>query len=91
MKKLITGIIVMVVLLFTIFPGIFVKAKETQAVSIGYGWSTEENERVAMRKAVSMVKEQLGGVVLSISFSFLLLVMIPRKFFRKQEGSLERG
>jgi len=63
LKRLITGIIVMVVLLFTIFPGIFVKAKERPVVSVGYGWSTEENERVAMRKAVSMVKKQLAGVV----------------------------
>lgn len=62
MKKLITGIIAITVFLFMIFPRIFAKAREGPVVSVGYGWSIEEDERVAMKKAVSMVKKQLKGV-----------------------------
>lgn len=63
MKKLITGIIAIAVILSMIFPGIFAKAREGPVVSVGYGWSTKENERAAMKKAVSMAKKQLKGVM----------------------------
>ncbi|MFQ5867773.1 MAG: FIST signal transduction protein [bacterium] len=62
MKKLIFGIIAIAVFLFTIFTGIWAKERGRPVVSVGYGWSTEENERAAMKKAVSMVKKQLRGV-----------------------------
>ena len=62
MKKLITGIIALAVFLFTIFSGTEAKARERPVVSVGYGWSTEEDERAAVKEAVSMAKKQLGGV-----------------------------
>jgi len=60
LKKL---IIAMGVFLFVIFPEIWAKTGERPAVSVGYGWSTQQDEKTAMEEAVSMVRKQLRGVV----------------------------
>jgi len=63
LKRLITVLIFVGIFLFTIFPAILVAAKRRQMVSVGYGWSVEEDERTAVRQAASMVREQLSGTV----------------------------
>jgi hypothetical protein len=51
-----------VVFLFIAYPGVWAKEREGPVVSVGYGWSTEEDEKKAVEEAVSMAKKQLRGV-----------------------------